>query len=266
MSTKTTDSPRVPASSRIASLDQFRGYTMLGMFVVNFVGYFTVIPAIFKHHNTYCSFADTIMPQFFFAVGFAYRLTFLRRSATGSRFPVCAHFVKRSLGLILIGAVLYVGGAALDNWLEPPPAPSAPFLVRALRTELFQALVHIGVTCLWIMPVIGATATIRIAFAVLSCAIHLILSRWFYYNWVMTAPPSLSARLEYRMRHSAWRPMTRPTMPMATNRTMPSARRRRWPWSRLARRWAIVGLTGMVATAGILFSGAMGRAWPHELD
>ena len=34
---------------------------------------------IFKHHNTYCSYADTIMPQFFFAVGFAYRLTFLKR-------------------------------------------------------------------------------------------------------------------------------------------------------------------------------------------
>ena len=40
----------------------------------------TVVPAILKHHNTYCSYADTIMPQFFFAVGFAYRLTFLRGS------------------------------------------------------------------------------------------------------------------------------------------------------------------------------------------
>ena len=46
----------------------------------------TVVPAIFKHHNTYCSYADTIMPQFFFAVGFAYRLTFLRRLAS-RRFP-----------------------------------------------------------------------------------------------------------------------------------------------------------------------------------
>ncbi len=52
------------------------------MLLVNFIGGFVVVPAILKHHNTYCSYADTIMPQFFFAVGFAFRLTFLRRSAS----------------------------------------------------------------------------------------------------------------------------------------------------------------------------------------
>ena len=53
--------------------------TVAGMLLVNFLGGYAVVPAILKHHNTYCSYADTIMPQFFFAVGFAYRLTFLRR-------------------------------------------------------------------------------------------------------------------------------------------------------------------------------------------
>ncbi len=72
-----------PASRRIVSLDQFRGYTVAGMLLVNFLGGYQAVPAILKHHNTYCSYADTIMPQFFFAVGFAYRLTFLRR--VGSR-------------------------------------------------------------------------------------------------------------------------------------------------------------------------------------
>ena len=65
--------------NRIASLDQFRGYTVAGMLLVNFIGGFREVGAIWKHHNTYCSYADTIMPQFFFAVGFAMRLTFLRR-------------------------------------------------------------------------------------------------------------------------------------------------------------------------------------------
>ena len=76
----------VPA--RIESLDQFRGYTVVGMLFVNFLGGYQVVPAVLKHHNTYCSYADTIMPQFFFAVGFAYRLTFLsavRRSAAPPR-------------------------------------------------------------------------------------------------------------------------------------------------------------------------------------
>ena len=53
------------------------------MFVVNFVGGFASTHWLLKHHNTFCSYADTIMPQFFFAVGFAYRLTIVRaRSKT----------------------------------------------------------------------------------------------------------------------------------------------------------------------------------------
>ena len=80
-----------PKSSRIVSLDQFRGYTVVGMLLVNFIGGYQVVPAVLKHRNTYCSYADTIMPQFFFAVGFAYRLTFLRRLETvGTRAAILA--------------------------------------------------------------------------------------------------------------------------------------------------------------------------------
>jgi len=175
-------------AARIASLDQFRGYTVLGMFVVNFIGFFTVVPAIFKHHNTYCSYADTIMPQFFFAVGFAYRLTFLRRLATMDRPSVYRRFLKRIAGLIAVGAVLYVGGFAWEQWIQSQPIGWHEFFVRAVRTELFQALVHIGVTSLWIMPVIGGSAAVRIVFAIVSAALQVALSHWFYYDWVMTTP------------------------------------------------------------------------------
>ena len=73
---------RQTTAGRIASLDQFRGYTVAGMFLVNFLGAFRGHAALLKHHNTFCSYADTIMPQFFFAVGFAFRLTFGRRAQT----------------------------------------------------------------------------------------------------------------------------------------------------------------------------------------
>jgi predicted acyltransferase len=69
MATSATDSapstPSAPhsigvaAGRRIASLDQFRGYTVAGMFLVNFVGGFEVIKAswpILKHHNNYGPF------------------------------------------------------------------------------------------------------------------------------------------------------------------------------------------------------------------
>ena len=67
--------------SRIVSMDQFRGYTVAGMFLVNFVGGLQAFPEVLKHHNghPYFSYADTIMPSFLFAAGFSYRLTTLRR-------------------------------------------------------------------------------------------------------------------------------------------------------------------------------------------
>jgi predicted acyltransferase len=40
-----------PSPPRLASLDQFRGYTVLGMFLVNFVGGLAAVPAILKHHQ-----------------------------------------------------------------------------------------------------------------------------------------------------------------------------------------------------------------------
>ena len=62
-------------------MDQFRGYTVAGMFLVNFVGGLAAFPEVLKHHNghPYFSYADTIMPSFMFAAGFSYRLTVLRR-------------------------------------------------------------------------------------------------------------------------------------------------------------------------------------------
>src|SRR5204862_3047590 len=103
---------------RIASLDQFRGYTVAGMLLVNFLGGYAVVPAILKHHNTYCSYADTIMPQFFFAVGFAYRLTFLRRLERLGFGPAAAAVLRRNLGLILLGFVVYHLDGRVKSWAE----------------------------------------------------------------------------------------------------------------------------------------------------
>jgi len=174
------------AATRIVSLDQFRGYTVLGMFVVNFIGYFAVTPAILKHHNTYCSLADTIMPQFFFAVGFAFRMTFLRRLARQGRAGACLRVVRRALGLVALGALLYVGGSAWDAWRDAEPWPQD--VLRLLLRDLFQTLVHIAATTLWVMPVIAAGARARIGFALGSAGLHLALSHAFYYRWVTTFP------------------------------------------------------------------------------
>ncbi len=87
-------------AGRIVSLDQFRGYTVLGMMLVNYFGGYAVCPQILKHTHDYCSYADTIMPHFLFAVGFAMRLTFGRRMQTMGSSAAYLRMITRLLGLV----------------------------------------------------------------------------------------------------------------------------------------------------------------------
>ncbi len=177
-----------PTRARIVSLDQFRGYTVAGMLLVNFLGGYHAIPAILKHHNTYCSYADTIMPQFFFAVGFAYRLTFLRRLEIEGAWTASRAVLTRCAGLILLGFVIYHIDGKVSTWNELQQLSWGDLVSRAFRRELFQTLVHIAVTSLWVLPVIAAGTIPRLMFLLASAGLHLWLSSVFYHNWAW-APP-----------------------------------------------------------------------------
>jgi len=56
------------APQRILSIDQFRGYAVLTMIFVNFIGRFDLTPWMLKHHKVGMSFNDTIAPIFIFVV------------------------------------------------------------------------------------------------------------------------------------------------------------------------------------------------------
>ena len=76
------------------------------MFLVNFLSSFREIHPLLKHHNTYNSYADTIMPQFFFAVGFALRLVLLRN--IGSMGPRKAYGrALRRIGVLAVLALVF---------------------------------------------------------------------------------------------------------------------------------------------------------------
>jgi predicted acyltransferase len=173
---------------RLLSLDQFRGYTVLGMFLVNFVGSFPAVrqaTPLLGHHHTYCSYADTIMPHFLFAVGFAFRLTFLRRA---SESPASAywHAVQRNILLILVAFVVYSVGSRWEQWENIDQLKVV--LLRWSTQDLFQTLTHIAVTSLWVLPLIGTRPSVRIALAIGSGVLHVVLSYWFNYRWVNTPP------------------------------------------------------------------------------
>jgi len=163
------------SAGRIGSMDQFRGYTVAGMFLVNFLGHFNAIPPILKHHNTYCSYADTIMPQFFFAVGFALRLVLVRR-------PSYRKAVRRCLALILTGVVAYHLDGDYRRWQDLASLGPLGVAAASFWRSPFQALVHIGLPSLWILPVAAGPAAKRIAWAAASGLLHFALSAWFWYD------------------------------------------------------------------------------------
>ena len=178
-----------PASSRLASLDQFRGYTVWGMLLVNFVGSFTAVKEtlpVLAHHHTYCSYADTIMPQFLFAVGFAFRLTFVKRVATLGARAAYAHAVRRNLALLLVAFAVYSVGSRWEQWDNL--AKRDEVILRWWKQDLFQTLGHIAVTSLWVLPVIASRPGVRLGYTIFSGVLHVALSYWFYYRWVNTPP------------------------------------------------------------------------------
>jgi predicted acyltransferase len=176
-------------SARLASLDQFRGYTVLGMFLVNFVGSFAVVKAtlpLLAHHHTYCSYADTIMPQFLFAVGFSFRLTFLRRSASHGTASAYLHAVRRNVALLLVAFAVHNVESNWKSWSDA--ASFDETFLRWWKQDFFQTLGHIAVTSLVAIPVIAARPGVRLAAVVAAGLLHFALSYQWYYRWVNTQP------------------------------------------------------------------------------
>jgi len=177
------------AGQRIVSLDQFRGYTVAGMFVVNFLGaYKEWVPPVLLHHHNYCSYADTIMPHFLFAVGFAFRLTFGRRVQTQGLAAANWRMVRRLLGLMLVAMVIYTMGRVADSWEALLDKGFWGVFEEPLKREWMQTLGHIAVTSLWILPVIRYGAGVRVTYMVVSALAHVGLSYWFNYTWTNSSP------------------------------------------------------------------------------
>ena len=148
-------------TGRIASMDQFRGYTVAGMFVVNFLGGIAAVHSVLKHNNTYFSYADSIMPSFLFACGFSYRLSMLRRLPEVGQAVASRRIVMRSLGLVLVSLVVFGVGGGFESWSEMTGPGAFRFLGELVKADAWEVLAIIGVCQVLIMPVIGRGASAR---------------------------------------------------------------------------------------------------------
>lgn len=184
------DSSPTTIRPRLTSLDQFRGYTMLGMLLVNFLGGYAVCPRILKHTHDYCSYADTIMPHFLFAAGFAMRLSLTRRMEAAHGMP-WGRVIRRILGLALV-AIVWYSFCDLHGLIERLRSQDFGSVLYGLaKRTWFQTLMHIAVTSLWILPVVTASPRVRIAFAAGSGLLHVVLSWWFNFAWVHASPTGI---------------------------------------------------------------------------
>ena len=180
-------STTTPVSGRLTSLDQFRGYTMFGMLLVNFLGGYAVCPRILKHSHDYCSYADTIMPQFLFAAGFALRLSLGKRLAVEGRMP-WGRAMRRIAGLALVAIAWYTFCDLKGIVHQFGTEQTLNLLSRLAKRNWFQTLSHIAATSLWILPVMGASTRSRVWYAIGSGAAHVVLSWWFNFVWVNSDP------------------------------------------------------------------------------
>jgi predicted acyltransferase len=173
---------------RIESMDQFRGYTVAGMFVVNFLGGLAAIHPVFKHNNNYFSYADSIMPGFMFACGFSYRLTMLRRLPALGPARAYSRTIARSLGLVLISLVLFGFGSTFKSWEEMTREHVREFIAGLIKADLWEVLAIIGLAQILLLPVIAAGWKTRLGTFVGLGLVHVFLSYSFNWDFVHGRP------------------------------------------------------------------------------
>jgi predicted acyltransferase len=96
---------------RVDFLDQFRGFTVSMMILVNILSSFDIVPAWFKHAAKMgrVTLPDFVIPTFLFIIGVAFELSFSRGLAARGAGRTAWRFVRRSLLLVgfgVLGSVL----------------------------------------------------------------------------------------------------------------------------------------------------------------
>lgn len=121
---------------RFESIDQFRGFAIAAMVLVNVLGRFSVMPD-FLRHARYLSlnFADAVAPFFFFVVGMGLRLWWTRNRPKLGAGRAALLVIKRCAALMVLAVFVYH---------------------FEMRRIFWDALSQIAFGCLIALPVIGA--------------------------------------------------------------------------------------------------------------
>ena len=89
---------------RLESIDQFRGFAILSMILVNFLAHLDATPSFLRHAGKYgFTFADLVAPFFLFSVGLVSQESLNRAIQRMGSFRGYVRLIKRNVLLIIIG-------------------------------------------------------------------------------------------------------------------------------------------------------------------
>lgn len=176
------------APARIVSLDQFRGYSVAGMFIVNYLGGLAITHQFLKHNNTHFSYADSIMPSFIFACGFSYRMSFLKYQGAAELAGARKRFFGRSLGLIFLSLMLFGFGSEFSSWSQVAGQSLLEFSTQLIKANMWEVLAIIGACQVLILPTIASGFATRLTCLLAAAVLHLGLSWSFNYDFVYGRP------------------------------------------------------------------------------
>lgn len=148
-------------SQRIPSMDQIRGYAILGMLLVDYFEAYDVTWFQLHHHHEQYSYADTIAPLFLFVVGMGMRLSMKRRLEHVGVAEARKGMLKRYALLVLIAFTLYTG-------------------------YLWDALMNIGLAGLIALWVVDKKPAVRVGVGIGFLALYqAVFSFTVYGDWLL---------------------------------------------------------------------------------
>jgi predicted acyltransferase len=135
--------------ARISSIDQFRGYAILGMLLVDYFGIFRNSWSQLQHAptGTGMTFADLVAPIFMFVVGMGMRLSFKKRAEHEAVWETRKSLIKRYVLLVLIAFFFYTG-------------------------YLWDALTNIGLAGLLAVWVVDRKPSVRVVYALIFLGLY----------------------------------------------------------------------------------------------
>lgn len=98
---------KMTSDNRLASIDEFRGFAIFMMVVINFLARANNVPLWLKHApDIGFTVADIVAPMFIFAIGLTYGLSFRRRVERAGKGKTYSHFFTRYMAIAGIGFFL----------------------------------------------------------------------------------------------------------------------------------------------------------------